>query len=145
MGDGRKSWLRGLVEFALDHDVDLQIEQQRKILLAEPSSARAHFDLATLYYSQRRVAEAIAEYEAAIECDSSFRRAYRRLGEIYINRGDYERASQYGLKAAELGDRTLLEMFERYPAVETAHNKNNRERASGELRDRVGEKTCTDR
>ena len=104
------------MDFALDQDVNVEIEQQRRLLLANPRSAKAHFDLAVLYYSQRRVDEAIAEFEAAINCDPSFGRAYRKLGEVYVNLGDYERAGRYAVKAAEFGDNTLLEMFERYPA-----------------------------
>jgi tetratricopeptide (TPR) repeat protein len=112
---GKGLW-RNLVEYALDQDVNKEIEQQRSILRSEPRSAKAHFDLAVLHYSQRRVAEAIAEYEAAIECDPSFACAYRKLGEVHINTGEYERAGQCAMKAAELGDRALIEMFERYPA-----------------------------
>lgn len=111
-----KGWLRNLVEYALDRDVNIAIEQQQSILQTEPRSAKAHYDLGVLHYSQRRVAEAISEYEAAIECDPSFSCAYRRLGEVYINIGEYERAGQCALKAAELGDRALIEMFERYPS-----------------------------
>ena len=118
MGDrnlGKGLW-RNLVEYALDHDVDNEIEQQRSILRSEPRSAKAHFDLAVLHYSQGRVAEAIREYEAAIECDPSFACAYRKLGEVHVNIGEYERAGECAMKAAELGDRALIEMFERYPA-----------------------------
>ena len=112
----RKPWLRELVEFALDEDVNKEIEQQKLILKDNPRSAKAHFDLAVLYYSQRRVSESISEFETAIESDPSFACAHRKLGEVYINAGDYERAGRCAMKAAELGDRALLEMFERYPA-----------------------------
>src|SRR5215216_2704375 len=112
----RKGLLREFIEFALDQDVTREIEQQQSILRADPRSAKAHFDLGVLHYSQRRVDEAKAEYEAAIVCDPLFACAYRKLGEIYVNSGEYELAGQYALKAAENGDRTLLEMFERYPA-----------------------------
>jgi tetratricopeptide (TPR) repeat protein len=115
MGEARKSWTRELVDFALNRDVNAEIEEQRRILKADPRSARAHLDLGLLYYSQRRVGDAIAEYEAAIECDPLFVAAYRRLGELYVSVGEYERAVQYAREAAALGDRTLLEMFERYP------------------------------
>jgi tetratricopeptide (TPR) repeat protein len=115
MGDAGKRWTRGLVDFALNRDVDAEIEQQRRILRAHPHSAKAHYDLGVLCYSQRRVADAVAEYEAAIDCDPLFAASYVRLGEICISIGNYERAGQYARKAATLGDRTLLEMFERYP------------------------------
>jgi tetratricopeptide (TPR) repeat protein len=112
----QKGWLRNLVEFALDQDVNIAIEEQRSILRSEPCSAKAHFDLGVLHYSQRRVAQAIAAFEAAIACDPSLASAHRKLGEVLINAGEYERAAQCALKAAELGDRALIEMFERYPA-----------------------------
>jgi tetratricopeptide (TPR) repeat protein len=112
----QKGWLRNLVEFALDQDVNIAIGEQQSILQSEPCSAKAHFDLGVLHYSQRRVAKAIASFEAAIECDPSFACAHRKLGEVLINAGEYERAGQCALKAAQYGDRALLEMFERYPA-----------------------------
>src|SRR3982750_3551549 len=98
-----KRWLREFVEFALDEDVNLEIEQQRRILEANPRSAKAHFDLGVLYYSQGRAGEATREFEAAIECDPSSGHAYRKLGEVLVKTGDYERAGECALKAAELG------------------------------------------
>ena len=110
-----KGWLRDLVNFALDQDVNVVIEEQQSILRSDPRSAKAHFDLGVLHYSQRRVAKAIESFEAAIECDPAYACAYRKLGEALINQGEYERAGQCALKAAEYGDRALVEMFERYP------------------------------
>ncbi len=113
----RKSWLREVVDFALDRDVDIEIERQHEILEAMPGSARAHLDLAILHVSRRNPQEAIAHCEAALTLDPSFAPAYSKLGEIHISLGDYEQAGRYALKAAEFGDRTLLDMFERYPGV----------------------------
>ncbi|HXG93251.1 MAG TPA: tetratricopeptide repeat protein [Blastocatellia bacterium] len=114
--DKQKSWLREVVEFALDEDVNQEIARQQAILKENPCNAKAHFDLAVLYYSQRRVQESIREFESAIESDPQFAPAYRKLGEVYVALDDYERAGRCAVKAAELGDRMLLEMFERYPA-----------------------------
>ena len=111
------SWLRELVDFALDRDIHTEIERQHRILEAAPGSAKAHLDLAILYVSRRNAAEAIAHCEAALTIDPSFTPAYSKLGEIHISLGNYEQAGRYALKAAEFGDRTLLEMFERYPGV----------------------------
>ncbi len=110
-----KRWLRELVDFALDRDVDLEINRQREILEQMPDSAKSHFDLAVLLYSHGNVVEAISEFEAAIACDPLRACSYRKLGEIHVNLGDYERALQCATRAAALGDRALLEMFERYP------------------------------
>jgi tetratricopeptide (TPR) repeat protein len=111
----KKNWLREFIEFALDRDVDEEVERQQARLADDTRSAEAHYNLAVLYYSQRRTSEAISEYETAIDCDPSFAPAYRKLGELYIAGGDYERAGKYALLAAGLGDRHLLDMFERYP------------------------------
>lgn len=127
MTGGRKSWLRDLVEFALDHDVNREIESQRRLIEENPGSPEAHFNLAVLYYSQRRVDEAIAEYEASIRCDPTLARAYRKLGEVYINIGDYERARDYAQEAAALGDKTLQAVFERYPVVDKSQQQSVRE------------------
>lgn len=113
----RKTWLRRLVEFALDSDVNQAIDEQQRILQIAPGSARAHYDLAVLHYSQGRIAEAVASCDRALECDPGFAPAYRKLGEIFISAGDYEQAGRYALMAADLGDNSLVEMFERYPAV----------------------------
>lgn len=113
----RKNWLRKLVEFALDSDVNQAIDEQQRILRAAPESARAHYDLAVLHYSQGRVAEAVASCDRAIECDPMYAPAYRKLGEVFISAGDYEQAGRYAVIAADLGDNSLVEMFERYPAV----------------------------
>ena len=127
MADERKGWVRDLVEFALDHDVNREIDEHRRVLEANPDSAAAHFNLGVLYYSQRRVREAIAEYEASIKCDPTLAPAYRKLGEVYISIGDYERAGQYAQEAARLGDRALLEMFERYPIIGRLQQQSVRE------------------
>jgi len=127
MTGARKNWVRGLVEFALDHDVNREIENQRQAIEDNPDSAVRHFNLAVLYYSQRRVDEAIAEYEASIKCDPTLARAYRKLGEVYVNIGDYERARVYAQEAAALGDRALLAMFERYPMAGRLQKQSVRE------------------
>jgi tetratricopeptide (TPR) repeat protein len=111
----QKSWLRQFVDFALDRDVEAEIEQQNSLIERSPDPAKVHLDLAVLHYSRRDVARAIAHCEAAIECNPSYARAYSKLGEIHVSAGRYDRAHDYALKAAELGDRSLLDLFERYP------------------------------
>jgi tetratricopeptide (TPR) repeat protein len=129
MAGERKGWLRDLVEFALDHDANREIETQQRMLGEDPGSAVAHFNLGVLYYSQRRVGEAIAEYEASIECDPTIARAYKKLGEVYISIGEYELALDYAQKSAALGDNTLLAMFERYPIIGKLQQQSVRESA----------------
>jgi tetratricopeptide (TPR) repeat protein len=117
-----KGWTRELVEFALNQDVNLEIRRQREILAANPKSARAHFDLGVLYYSQGQAQEAMHEFLEAIDSDPAYARAYRKLGEVFVVQGDYDRAQWYAATAAELGDRQLLEAFERYPHANNLEN-----------------------
>jgi len=115
--------MRGLVEFALDQDVNREIDNQRRILAEHPRSAEVHFNLGVLHYSQGRAREAVLEFLEAIDCDPSYARAYRKLGEVFVALGRYDRAAWYARTAAEMGDRTLLEAFERYPQEEVSRGQ----------------------
>jgi|HubBroStandDraft_6_1064221.scaffolds.fasta_scaffold890569_1 tetratricopeptide (TPR) repeat protein len=118
----RTHWLKGLVGFALDGDVSEEIARQEGALASDPGSAKPHFNLGVLHYSQGRVYEAIGEFLMAIELDPSYGRAYRKLGEIYVGLGDYRQAGRYALKAADFGDASLLEAFRRYSAMQAFVN-----------------------
>ncbi|HKV38113.1 MAG TPA: tetratricopeptide repeat protein [Blastocatellia bacterium] len=111
------SWVRDLVEFALDRDISEEIEAQLGILREYPELASAHFNLGVLYYSQRRLEDSIREYLMAIECDPTMGKAYRKLGEIYVGLDDCKQAGRYAVMAAERGDSALLDAFRRYPLM----------------------------
>ncbi|HEY6333296.1 MAG TPA: hypothetical protein VI756_28490 [Blastocatellia bacterium] len=110
-------WLRELVDFALDRDVGEEIERQEQVSSSGSDSARAHFNLGILHYSQGFRYEAIGEFLIALEIDPYFADGYRKLGEVYVGLGDYRQAGRYAVKAAECGDPALLEAFRRYPAM----------------------------
>jgi tetratricopeptide (TPR) repeat protein len=114
-GELGRGFARGLVDFALNHDVATEIERQQQILAKDPDSAAARLNLGILFYSQGRVEDAIREMLMSIECDPSQGRPYRKLGEIYIGLRDYPQAAIYARMAADRGDSKLLEAFERYP------------------------------
>jgi len=81
MADDRgKGLVRGLVDFALNRDIEVEIEALYRMLEAEPSSAAAHMNLGILFYSQGRIEDAMRELLMSIECDSSLGRAYRKAG-----------------------------------------------------------------
>jgi tetratricopeptide (TPR) repeat protein len=121
--------MRELVEFALDRDVNAEISAQLAILKSEPSTgivaAKAHLDLGILYYSQGRIKESISEFLFAIESDMGFARAYRKLGEVYVNLGDYESAEWFGRMAAELGDSKLLDALNRHQVLTPVKGSND--------------------
>src|SRR5262245_5432260 len=112
-----KGWVRGLVDFALNQDISVEIQAQQRALEADPMNAAARLNLGILFYSQGRIEDAIGELLMSIECDPAQGRAFRKLGEIYVGLGDYGQAASYARMAADRGDPKLLEAFERYPGI----------------------------
>lgn len=114
---GSGNWVRELVDFALKRDIDEEVERQRETLKLHPDWVEGHYNLGVLYYSQGLLEESMTEFLTAIEYDSSYGAAYRRLGELYIGLCDYESGAKYAALAAERGDSTLLDSFKRYPSL----------------------------
>ncbi|HYL99654.1 MAG TPA: hypothetical protein VEZ90_11925 [Blastocatellia bacterium] len=112
-----KPWVRELVDFALNQDIDEEIECQKEILKEHPDWAEGHYNLGVLFYSQGLIEESMKEFLTSMECDPSYGPAYRRLGELYVGIGDYESGARYAALAAERGDSTLLDSFKRYPSL----------------------------
>jgi superkiller protein 3 len=115
-----ESFIRGLTEFALNHDVDAEIETQKRILLENPNNAKAYFNLGILYYFQGKVDDAIDLYKKAIEIDSNLSNAHKNLGEIYVAREQYDLAWKHAKAADMLGNTKLIETLRRYLKEPTA-------------------------
>lgn len=76
---------------------------QVKAALKPESSAAVDYTLANLYFQQQQVAEAKAAYMESIKKFPNFMRAYKNLGIIYIQEGNFEEARKMLLKHIELG------------------------------------------
>jgi tetratricopeptide (TPR) repeat protein len=109
-----KGFFRRTVEFALDRDVEREIEHQRAILARFPENARAAFDLGVLLNSQGQKTEAMEMYRRAIGLDPTMAQAHQNLGEIYVTLDRLPEAWEEARKAAGLGRRSLLDMLETY-------------------------------
>src|SRR5713101_359457 len=81
---------------AEDPGLDLhQIEALLKTSLAlDPKSAEAHLQLGNLYSDQNKYAEAISEYEKALEFSPDLADIHYRLGQAYVHTGQKDRAQQ---------------------------------------------------
>lgn len=80
-------------------------------LAANPADAKAHYYLGNLLYDKKRYEEAICEWEASVNLDSSFSIPWRNLGIAYFNvRKDAQRALSAYEKSFSLnpGDARLL-------------------------------------
>jgi tetratricopeptide (TPR) repeat protein/xanthosine utilization system XapX-like protein len=77
------------------------IEQLRKAIQMDPTSAEAHADLASMLENQRQVAEAIEHYRQAIRLKPNSTKAHYNLGIILTKRGELEEAIEHLSKAVE--------------------------------------------
>lgn len=77
-----------------DPDLDLrQIESLLKTATAlDPKLAEAHFQLGNLYSDQAHYAEAVPEYQSALQQNSDLPDAHYRLGQAYVHTGEKEKA-----------------------------------------------------
>lgn len=81
---------------ARDGSLDLhQIELLLKTAAAlDPKFAEAHLQLGNLYSEQNKYAEAVPEYEKALEHNPDLADAHYRLGQAYVHTGAKDRAQQ---------------------------------------------------
>jgi tetratricopeptide (TPR) repeat protein len=81
---------------AQDPGLDLkQIESLlRSAIAANPNLPEAHLQLANLNADQGKFAEAIPEYQRALELDSNLADAHYRLGQAYVRTGQKDRAQE---------------------------------------------------
>ena len=79
---------------AQDPDLDLhQIESLLKTAVAlDPKLAAAHLQLGNLYSDQAQYAEAVPEYQKALENNPDLADAHYRLGQAYVHTGEKDKA-----------------------------------------------------
>ena len=115
--DKSERFWEGVLDQALVQDADRLIEEQRALAAAAPDDPRPYCNLGLLFYMLGRVDDAIAMHEQALARDPCFAFPHQHLGEIYIVRGEYEKAWAHARRAAELGNTVVLDMLNRYPKV----------------------------
>lgn len=74
-----------------------------ELALTPESSGAIHYTIANLYFQSGNEEKAKVAYEEAIRRFPSFLRAYRNLGTLHIQRGEFEPAVKHLLKSIELG------------------------------------------
>jgi tetratricopeptide (TPR) repeat protein len=79
-------------------DPDLNLQQIETLLKTsitlDPKLAEAHLQLGNLYSDRNKYAEAVPEYEKALQLSPDLADAHYRLGQAYVRTGDKERAQQ---------------------------------------------------
>jgi TolB-like protein len=88
-----------------DADTDRAEKFARQAVAASPRSARTHFAMASVLRAQRRYAEAISEYEAALMLDRNLVGALAVIGRLKIYVGPIDEAIPFQEKAIRLSPR----------------------------------------
>lgn len=102
ISEQERTILRGLIDTMRDNPAGAirQLEPQ----LRSDSSAALDFILANLHFQEGNLPQAERSYQAAIRKYPNFRRAYKNLGLLQVQRGDFEAATKTISKTLELGD-----------------------------------------
>jgi tetratricopeptide (TPR) repeat protein len=89
-------------EAGANGDVTKQKDCLDKLVAAYPNDERAQFNLATYYFGQQELEQAVEHYKKATELAPSYSPAYNILGYAYRQQGNYVDAEQAFRKYIEL-------------------------------------------
>jgi len=95
--------LAGLGEVALKRgDFAAAQESFRKALEISPGDAAAAYNVGEIFFSNQKIDEAITYFELAARIKKDWPKAYHRLGLVYLNKGDFDKALENLKKFIEL-------------------------------------------
>jgi tetratricopeptide (TPR) repeat protein len=98
-----EAWFqRGLELEETGAPVDQAMEAYHKVLELNPGAAGALVNLGTIYYRQRKFADAEKYYRAAIDVDATYPLAQFNLGNLYDEQGRIKEALDHYRKALHL-------------------------------------------
>jgi len=107
-------WRKEVIQPALNRDVEAVVAEQLSILARDPQNSHAYFALGTLSHFQGEIEQAIQYFEKAIEIDPTYAAPHVSLGRLYAVQGENELAWKHARAAEQYGDRTVVELLERY-------------------------------
>jgi hypothetical protein len=109
---------RKVIDFALDHETRLQMDEQRAWIEAEPSNPRPYFHLAQFYRMGGEQDAALSLLLEAVRLDAGFAEAHTALSEMYAVREDYRAAWRHARMAESGGESRAVELLRRYGVAE---------------------------
>lgn len=110
-------WRKTVIQPALEAAENAASTEQQELLKQDPSNPKAHFALGSLAQLRGRPEEAIEHFSRAIEADPSYAAPHVSVGRIFAIQGNMSLAWKHAREAERLGDRSLVEQLERYPAA----------------------------
>lgn len=111
-------WRKELIDVALGQETVRHIEEQRAWIAREPVNPRPYKNLAQLYRIEGRQEEALGLLLEAVRLDSAFAEAHIELAQIYAVRDDVRAAWRHARAAESAGNRSAVELLERYAVAE---------------------------
>ena len=107
-------WRREVIDFALDQETRVHMEEQLAWIAREPGNARPYYHLAQFYRMNGRQDEALGLLLEAARLDPGHAEAHASLAEIYAIRGDMDAAWRHARIAEEHGEPRAAEMLKRH-------------------------------
>jgi len=107
-------WRDDLIDFALDHETRLQIEEQRAWIAREPVNPQPYFHLAQFYRMSGKRDQALGLLLEAVRLDEAFADAHLSLAEMYAVAEDYAAAWRHARAAERNGKPQAVEMLLRH-------------------------------
>jgi tetratricopeptide (TPR) repeat protein len=111
-------WRDEVIEFALDHETRLQMEEQRAWIEREPANPRPYYHLAQFCRMSGKSDAALGLLLEAVRLDETFAEAHAALAEMYAIAADYAAAWLHAQAAERNGIRQAVEMLKRYGVAE---------------------------
>src|SRR5205807_9992552 len=87
---------------------DRGLAEDRRAEQLDPLSVFASWDVGRALFFARRYDDALVQAQRTIELDEHYAYAYYLLAEIYVARGQLDKATEAMAKAIQLGDRKPL-------------------------------------
>ncbi|MGH9450280.1 MAG: tetratricopeptide repeat protein [Terriglobia bacterium] len=110
-------WRKTVIQPALDSEEEAAIREQQRLLELDSLNPKPHFALGTMAHFRGRTDEAIQYFLKAIDLDPSYAAPHASLGRIFAVQGELTLAWKHAREAERLGDKSLVEQLERYPAA----------------------------
>src|SRR5437867_12102469 len=107
-------WRDQVIDFALDQETRLQMEEQRAWIEREPCNPRPYYHLAQFYRMNGKTDAALGLLLESVRIDSAFAEAHVALAEMYAIGADYAAAWQHARSAERNGVRQAVEMLARH-------------------------------
>jgi tetratricopeptide (TPR) repeat protein len=111
-------WRKEVIDFALDQETHLHVEEQLNWIDREPANPRPYYNLAQLLRMQWKQDEALALLLQAVLLDEGFADAHAALAEIYAVRLDYKAAWRHARAAERGGNCAGVELLTRHAVPE---------------------------